>query len=100
MSEKSKKMKVTALSGHQFEVDISDEAIAKAGGKIDGQYLKHGDRIYDKKVNSGGVVMGVASIFEWAESGEKVIWYALDHDGGLVGYGSEFKKYVKKLNHA
>ncbi len=77
------KKQVTARNGQEFEVDISAEAIAEF--VVDGgRKLKHGDRIISNGSGKEGVVMGVARMSVWNNSGQKVLWIMLDGDEGKV----------------
>lgn len=75
------RLKVTARSGDEFEVDISDEACQRFG-------CCHGDIIIDPNGDIGKV-MGVAPMFAWCtdDQGEDVLWYIRIKDSSVrVGF--------------
>ena len=84
MSKKSEKITVTAFSGDQFEVDISDETCGRFGSR-------HGDRVKHPLAGEATVI-GVAPSIPGDPDSANVLWCAFDCDGGRVCYGSNFKE--------
>jgi hypothetical protein len=72
------KMWVTARSGNQFEVDISDSACLRLGP------FKHGD-IISHEDGWNAKVLGVARNEEWVGHGDNVLWMA-EEKGGRAFY--------------
>jgi hypothetical protein len=79
------KLKVKSRSGHEFEVDTSDEACLKFG-------CRHGDIIIDPGGDQGAA-MGVASGFDFdpKEPGPEELWYILDGEKGVSFWEDSLK---------